>query len=172
MRAHHHTRVFGVATMVLILIVTAALTRAGELAMAPAIHLTSVGGGGVVTPDDLVGGDQRRIAFDLVRLLLPGILLQAFLVKLAVSSFRGLRIPYVGTAAVLAMFDVAALGLATGFAHFFAETRGLGALTPLAPATLYLTVAISAATLIAEAFVLQGLVETPIGRYPIIARRA
>jgi len=156
--------------MVFILVATAALTRVGELAMAPAIHLTSVGGGGVLTPDDLVSATQRHVAFDLVQLLLPGIFLQAFLVKLVVSSFRGLHIPYVGTAAVLAMFDVGALAVGSAFAHFFADTRGLGTLTTLSPATIYLTVAISAATLIAEAFVLQGLVETPIGRYPLVRR--
>jgi hypothetical protein len=156
--------------MVVILIFTAVLTRAGELALAPFLHLTSAGGGGVVTPQDLVSGDQRRIAFDLVQLMLPGILIQAFLVKLAVSSYRGLHIPYVGTAAVLAMFDVGALGAAAVVAHFFADTRGLGALTTLAPATIYLTLVISAATLIAEAFVLQGLVETPVGRYPLMKR--
>ena len=170
MRTHRHTAVLGVATMVVILIFTAILTRAGELALAPFVHLTSAGGGGVVTPQDLVSSDQRRIAFELVQLMLPGILIQAFLVKLVVSSYRGLHIPYLGTAAVLAMFDVGALGVSGVVARFFADTHGLGTLTTLAPATLYLTLAISAATLIAEAFVLQGLVQTPVGRYPLLKR--
>ncbi len=57
-------------------------------------------------------------------------------------------------------------------AHTFATTTSLHALTTLSPAAIYLSVAISAATLIGEAFVLQGLVEMPVGRYPALASRA
>jgi hypothetical protein len=158
--------------MVAILIATGLLTRLAEVAMISAVRLTSVGGGGLLTPDDLVGGDHRHIAFGLVRLLLPGVVVQAILIKLVVGSFRGLRIPFLGTVAVLGMFNIAALGFATVAATTFADNRSLHALTAMSPAAIYLSVAISAATLIGEAFVLQGLVETPVGRYPALPHRA
>ena len=99
----HHISVFGVATMVLILIATGLATRLSELALASAMRLTSVGGGGMISPEDLASGDTRRVGWALVRLLLPGILIQALLVRIVVGSFRGLTIPFVATAAVLAI---------------------------------------------------------------------
>jgi hypothetical protein len=166
----HPISVFGVATMVVILIATGLATRLAELALQSAMRLTSVGGGGLISPDDLVSGDTRRIGWALVRLLLPGILIQALLVRIAVGCFRGLTIPFVATVAVLGLFDVGAIGVGTLVSRFFADTRGLGALTVTAPAAIYLAVAISAVTLIAEAYLLQGLVEMPLGRYPIVRR--
>lgn len=168
----HHISVFGVATMVAILIATGVLTRLAEVALVSAVRLTSVGGGGLLTPDDLVGGDHRHMAYGLVRLLLPGVIVQALLIKLVVSSYRGLHIPFLGTVAVLGLFDVGAIWISSVVATTFADTRGLGALTTLSPAAIYLSVAISAATLIGEAYVLQGLVELPVGRYPVVAHRA
>jgi hypothetical protein len=168
----HHISVFGVATMVAILLATGMLTRLAEVALVSAVRVTSVGGGGLLTPSDLVGGDHRHIAYGLVRLLVPGVIVQAVLIRLVVGTFRGLYIPFLGTLAVLGLFDIGALGLASVVASTFADTRGLGALTTLSPAAIYLSVAISAATLIGEAYVLQGLVELPVGRYPVAARRA
>jgi hypothetical protein len=166
----HHISVFGVATMVVILIATGLATRLVEVALVSAMRLTSVGGGGMISPEDLASGDTRRIGWALVRLLLPGILIQALLVRITVGCYRGLTIPFVATAAVLGLFDVGAIGIATLVAQFFTDTRGLGALAATNPAAIYLAVAISAATLIAEAFLLQGLVEQPIGRYPLVRR--
>jgi hypothetical protein len=74
--------------------------------------------------------------------------------------------------AVLGLFDVAALALAVVVSTTFAQSTSLHALTTLSPAAIYLSVAITAATLIAEGYVLQGLVEMPVGRYPALARRA
>ncbi len=90
----HHISVFGVATMVAILIATGLATRLAEVALVSAVRLTSVGGGGLLTPANLVGADHRHVTYALVRLLLPGLLVQALLVKLVVSSYRGLRISY------------------------------------------------------------------------------
>ena len=62
--------------------------------------------------------------------------------------------------------------MASLVAHAFVESRSLHALTATAPATLYLSLAISVVTLVAEAFILQGLVEPPVRRYPVVARQA
>jgi hypothetical protein len=167
-----HVSVFGVATMVVILLATGVATRLAEMGIASAVHLTTAAGGGYLTPDDLVAADGRHIAFGLVRLLLPGLLIQALLIKLVVGSYRGLQISYFATAAVLGTFTVGSLGLASVAAQWFADSRSLQALTPLSPAALYLALAISAVTIVGEAFVLHGLVEQPIGRYPLMARRA
>lgn len=167
-----HVSVFGVATMVVILLATGVAARLAEAGLASAVQLTTAAGGGYLTPDDLVGADTRHIAFGLLRLLLPGILVQALLIKLVVGSFRGLQISYFATAAVLGTFAVGSLGLASVVAQAFADNRSLHALTPLSPTAVYLAVAISAATIVLEAFVLQGLVEQPIGRYPLLPRRA
>ena len=168
----HHASVFGVATMVAILLATGLAARLAEVALASAVQLTSVGGGGLLSPANLAGADHRHVTYALVRLLLPGLLIQAFLVKLVVSSFRGLRITYIATVAVLGMFNVAALAIAAAVATTFVQNTSLHALTTFSPAAIYLSVAISAATLIGEAYVLQGLVEMPVGRYPALARRA
>ena len=167
-----HVSVFGVATMVLILLATGVATRLAEVALSSAVQLTTAAGGGYLTPDDLVAADGRHIAFGLVRLLLPGLLIQAFLIKLVVGSYRGLQISYFATAAVLGTFAVGSIGLAAVVAQWFADSRSLQALTSLSPAAIYLAVALSAITNIAEAIVLPGLVEQPIGRYPLLARRA
>ena len=167
-----HVSVFGVATMVMILLATGVATRLAEVGLASAVRLTTAAGGGFMTPDDLVAGDGRHIAFGLVRLLLPGLLIQALLIKLAVGSYRGLQISYFATAAVLGTFALGSLGLASVLAQTFADNRSLHALTPLSPVAIYLAVAVSAVTIVLEAFVLQGLVEQPIGRYPLPARRA
>lgn len=166
----HHISVFGVATMVVILVATGLATRLAELALVSAMRLTSVGGGGMISPEDLVSGDTRTVGWALVRLLLPGILIQALLVRITVGLFRGLTIPFVATVAVLGLFDVSAIGLSVLVSQFFADTRGLGALSATDPAAIYLALAISAATLIAEAYLLQGLVEMPVGRYPVVRR--
>ena len=166
----HHISVFGVATMVLILIATGLATRLSELALQSAMRLTSVGGGGFISPEDLASGDTRRVGWALVRLLLPGILIQALLVRIAVGCFRGLTIPFGATVAVLGLFDVGAVGLSVLVSQIFSDTSGLGALGAADPAAIYLAVAISAATLIAEAYLLQGLVEMPVGRYPVVRR--
>jgi hypothetical protein len=163
------TSLFGVATMVVILLASGALARLADVALASVVQVTSVGGGGLLTPDNLVGADQRHIAFNLLRLLLPGLLVQALVIKLVVASHRGLSIPFVGTVAVLGAFDIASLGVASVIAHAFDESRSLHALTATAPAALYLSLAISVATLVAEAFVLQGLIELPVRRYPRVA---
>ena len=60
--------------------------------------LSTAAGGGYLTPDDIVSADTRHIAFGLLRLLLPGILIQALLVKLVVGSQRGLQISFWRTA--------------------------------------------------------------------------
>jgi hypothetical protein len=167
-----HVSVFGVATMALILAATGAVTRLAELGLASVVQLTTAAGGGYLTPDDLVSADARRIAFGLVRLLLPGILVQAALIKLVVASRRGLQIPYLATAAVLGTFTVGSLGLASVVGQAFADNRALHELTPLSPVAVYLAVAMSALTIVFEAFVLQGLVEQPIGRSPLLLHRA
>lgn len=158
--------------MVVILLATGALARLADVAMASAVQVTSVGGGGLLTPDNLVGADQRHIAWSLLRLLLPGLIVQALVIKLVVTSYRGLSISFIGTVAVLGAFDLASLGVASLVAHGFAESRSLHALTATAPATLYLALAISVATLVAEAFVLQGLVELPVRRYRRVAAQS
>jgi hypothetical protein len=158
--------------MVVILLATGAATRLAEVGLASAVRLTTAAGGGYLTPDDLVAADARHIGFGLLRLLLPGLLIQALLIKLVVGAYRGLQISYFATAAVLGMFAVGSLGLAAVTAQWFADSPSLHALTPLSPATLYVSLALSAATFVAEAFVLQGLVEQPVGRYPLTARRA
>ncbi len=167
-----HVSVFGVAAMALILAATGAVTRLAEVGLASAVQLTTAAGGGYLTPGDLVAADTRHIALGLVRLLLPGILVQALLIKLVVGSRRGLQISYLATAAVLGTFGVASLGLASAVGQAFADNRALHGLTPLSPIAIYLAVAISAVTIALEAFVLQGLVEQPIGRYPLLLRRA
>jgi hypothetical protein len=167
-----HVSVFGVATMVLILLATGVATRLSEVGLASAVHLTTAAGGGYLTPADLVAADGRHIAFGLVRLMLPGLLIQALLIKLVVGSYRGLQISCFATAAVLGTFAVGSLALASVVGQTFADNRALHALTPLSPVSIYLAVAISAATIVTEAFVLQGLVEQPIGRYPLLLRRA
>jgi hypothetical protein len=166
------TSVFGVATMVVILLAAGLVARLADVAMGSLISVTSVGGGGLLTPQNLVGADQRDIAFSLLRLLLPGLLVQALVIKVVVTGYRGLGISYIGTVAALAAFQIAALGLASLVAHAFAESRTFHDLTVTSPATLYLALAISTATLIAEAIVLQGLVELPLRRYPAVAQRA
>ena len=158
--------------MVVILLATGALARLADVGMALAVQVTSVGGGGLLTPDNLVGADQRHIAWNLLRLLLPGLIVQALVIKLVVASYRNLWIPFIGTVAVLGAFDLAALGVASLVAHWFAESRSLDALTATAPATLGLSLAISMATLMAEAFVLQGLIELPVRRYPRVAAQS
>ena len=167
-----HVSVFGVATMTLILAAAGAVTRLAELGLASAVQLTTAAGGGYLTPDDIVSADTRHIALGLLRLLLPGILIQALLIKLVVASQRGLQISYFATAAVLGTFAVGSLGIASVVGHAFADNRALHELTPLSPTAIYLAVAISAATMVLEAFVLQGLIEQPIGRYPLLLRRA
>ena len=167
-----HVSVFGVATMVAILLATGLAARLAEVALASAVRLTSVGGGGLLSPANLAGADHRHVTYALVRLLLPGLLIQALMVKLVVTSYRGLHITYLATVAVLGLFDIAALAVATVVATTFADNTSLHALTSVSPAAIYLSVAISAATLICEAYVLQGLVEMPVGRYPALARRA
>jgi hypothetical protein len=87
-------------------------------------------------------------------------------------SHRGLAISYVGTVAVLATFEIAALGVASVLAHAFADSRSLHALTNTSPPAIYLSLAISAATLVGQAAVLQGLVELPVGSYRAVAHRA
>jgi hypothetical protein len=154
-----HVSVFGVATMALFLAATGAATRLAEVGLATAVQLTTAAGGGYLTPDDLVAADTRHIAFGLVRLLLPGILIQALLIKLVVGSRRGLQISYFATTAVLATFTVGSLGLASVVGRAFADNRALHE-------------AMSAITIVLEAFVLQGLIEQPIGRYPLLLRRA
>jgi hypothetical protein len=166
-----HVSVFGVATMALILAATGAATRLAELGLASAVQLTTAAGGGYLTPDDVVFADTRHIAFGLLRLLLPGILIQAALVKLVVGSQRGLQISYLATAAVLGTFAVGSLGLASVVGQAFAGNRALHELTPLSPTAIYLGVAMSAITIVLEAFVLRGLIEQPIGRYPLLLRR-
>ena len=158
--------------MVVILLATGALARLADVGMALAVQVTSVGGGGLLTPDNLVGADQRHIAWNLLRLLLPGLIVQALVIKLVVASYRNLWIPFIGTVAVLGTFDLASLGVASLVAHWFAESRSLDALTATAPATLGLSLAISMATLMAEAFVLQGLIELPVRRYPRVAAQS
>jgi hypothetical protein len=54
MRTHRQS-VFGVATMVVILLATGLVARLADVAMASAVQVTSVGGGGLLTPDNLVG---------------------------------------------------------------------------------------------------------------------
>ena len=166
----HHISVFGVATMVLILIATGLATRLAELALVSSMRLTSVGGGGMISPEDLASGDTRRVGWALVRLLLPGILIQALLVRIAVGCFRGLTIPFVATVAVIGLFEVGAIGISVLVSQFFTDTRGLGALAATDPAAIYLALAISAAAVIAEAYLLQGLVEMPVSRYPVVRR--
>jgi hypothetical protein len=166
----HHISVFGVATMVVILLATGFATRVAELALASAMRLTSAGGGGLISPEDLASGDTRRVGWALVRLLLPGILIQALLVRIVVGCFRGLTIPFVATVAVLGLADVGAIGLSVLVSQFFTDTRGLGALAATDPAAIYLALAISATTILAEAYLLQGLVELPVGRYPVVRR--
>ena len=124
----------GVATMVLILLATGVATRLAEVALASAVQLTTAAGGGYLTPDDLVAADGRHIAFGLVRLLLPGLLIQAFLIKLVVGSYRGLQISYFATAAVLGIFAVGSIGLAAVVARWFANNPSLHALTSVSPA--------------------------------------
>ena len=167
-----HVSVFGVAAMALILAATGAVTRLAEVGLASAVQLTTAAGGGYLTPADVAAADTRHIALGLVRLLLPGILIQALLIKLVVGSRRGLQIPYLATAAVLGTVGVGSLGLASAVGQAFADNRALHELTPLSPAAIYLAVAISAVTIVLEAFVLQGLVEQPVGRYPLLLRRA
>jgi hypothetical protein len=166
----HHISVFGVATMVLILLATGFATRVAELALVSAMRLTSVGGGGLISPADLASGDSRRVGWALVRLLLPGILIQALLVRIVVGCFRGLTIPFVATVAVLGLADVGAIGLSVLVSQFFTDTRGLGALAATDPAAISLALGISATTVLAEAYLLQGLVEMPVGRYPVVRR--
>jgi hypothetical protein len=168
----HHASVFGVSSMALILAATGAATRLAEVALAPAVRLTTAAGGGYLTPDDIVAADTRQIAFGLLRLLLPGILIQALLIKLVVGSRRGLQLSYLATAAVLGTFAVGSIGLASVVAQALAGNPALHELTPLSPTAVYLAVAFSAATMVLEAFVLQGLVEQPVGRYPLLLRRA
>jgi hypothetical protein len=158
--------------MVVILIATGLAARLAEVGLVAAVRLTSAGGGGLLTPANLAGADHRHVSYALVRLLLPGLLVQALLVKLVVSSYRGLHVAYLATVAVLGLFDIAALALASVVATAFAQSTSLHALTSVSPAAIYLSVAISAATLIGEALVLQGLIEMPVGRYPLVARRA
>ena len=167
-----HVSVFGVATMALILAATGAATRLAEWGLGSAMHVMTAAGGGYLTPDDVVSADTRHIALGLLRLLLPGILIQAVLVKLVVGSQRGLQISYFATAAVLGTFAVGSLALASVVGQAFADNRALHELTPLSPAAIYLAVAMSAITIVLEAFVLQGLIEQPIGRYPLLLRRA
>ena len=111
--------------MVVILLATGALARLADVAMASVVQVTSVGGGGLLTPDNLVGADQRAIAWSLLRMLLPGLIVQALVIKLVVTSYRGLSIPFIGTAAVLGAFDLASLGVASLVAHGFVESRSL-----------------------------------------------
>ena len=158
--------------MVVILLASGLIARLADVAMGSLISVTSVGGGGLLTPQNLVGADQRDIAFSLLRLLLPGLLVQALVIKIVVTGYRGLSISFLGTLAALAAFQIAALGVASLVAHAFAESRTFHELTTTSPATLYLALAISTATLIAEAVVLQGLVELPMRRYPAVAQRA
>src|SRR6478752_3905763 len=115
-----HVSVFGVATMVMILLATGLATRLAEVALASAVQLTTAAGGGYLTPDDLVAADGRHIAFGLVRLLLP-----ALLIKLVVGSYRGLQISYFATAAVLGTFAVGSIGLAAVVSQWFADNRSL-----------------------------------------------
>jgi hypothetical protein len=167
-----HVSVFGVASTALILAATGAATRLAEVALGPAVRLTTAAGGGYLTPDDIVAADTRQIAVGLLRLLLPGILIQALLIKLVVGSRRGLQLSYFATASVLGTCAVGSLGLASVVGRVFADNRALHELTPLSPAAVYLAVAFSAVTIVLEAFVLQGLIEQPIGRYPLLLRRA
>jgi hypothetical protein len=158
--------------MVVILIATGLVVRLADVGMASAFRVSSVGGGGLLTPDNLVGADQRHIAFDLLRMLLPGLFVQALVIKLLVGSARGLSIPYLGTVAVLGVFDVASLAVASVVAHGFVESRSLHALTATEPVTLYLSLAISTVTLVAQAYILQGLVELPVRRYSRVAAQS
>ncbi len=115
--------------MVAILIATGLAARLAEVALASAVQLTSVGGGGLLSPANLAGADHRHVTYALVRLLLPGLLIQALLVKLVVTSYRGLHITYLATVAVLGLFDIAALAVATVVATTFADNTSLHALT-------------------------------------------
>jgi hypothetical protein len=157
--------------MALILLATGVVTRLAEVSAASAVRLTTVAGGGLLSPQDLVGGDQRRLALALLRLLLPGLALQALLVKLTVEFGRDLRLPYLQTLAALGLVELAALGAADAVSQAFAHTRGLGALAVADPVTVLLALAITAGTLLAQAWIVQGLVQWRLGAYPV-ARRA
>lgn len=163
-----------IVTVAAVILLSAMATRLIEQVIAQWVNLTTVAGGGLVSLSDVVSGDSRSITMALLKLLIPGVLIQAFIIKFGVQLLTTFRVPYIQAALALLLFDIGAIALMALLAHEFAKAQGLGALTMYTPWTLFFSVGMSVAILLFEAMLIRGISRPHIGRYPAVAyvRRA
>jgi hypothetical protein len=162
-----------IATIAVVILLSAGATRLIEHFVSQWVNLTTVTGGGIVTFSDLVSGDSRSITVSLLKLIIPGVLIQALLVKGGLQMISTLRVPYVQTAVVLFLFNIGTIALEQLIAREFRVSQGLHALTIHSQWTWLLSIVLTAAVLVFEASVIGGISRLPVGKYPkvVYARR-
>jgi hypothetical protein len=143
-------------------------TRALEQVVSQFVNLTTVSGGGLITPSDIVSGDSRSITIAFIKLVIPGVVIQALLIKGGLQLLTTYRVPIIQTALTLFLFEIGAIALQAFIAERFAHAQGLGALTITTPWTLFFSVAMTVAILLFEAYVIRGVSRPHIGRYPAV----
>ena len=157
-----------IVTVIGVILLTGMATRAIEEVIVQWVNLTNVSGGGLVSPADIVSGDSRSITVAMLKLILPGVLIQAVLIKFGVQLLTTFRVPLVQTVLTLFLFEVGAIALQQVIAHEFAKAQGLGALTTYTPWTLFFSVGMTVAILIFEAVLIRGVSRPRVGRYPMV----
>lgn len=155
-------------TVVGVVFLTGMATRAIEEFIIRWVNLTDVAGGGLVSPADIVSGDTRSITTAMLKLIIPGVLIQAVLIKGFLQSLTTVRVPLIATVLTLFLFEVGAIALQQVIAHEFARAQGLGALTTYTPWTLFFSVGMTVAILIFEGVLIRGVSRPRVGRYPVV----
>ena len=130
------------------------------------IDYTSVTGGGFVSPYDLVSGNLHTVSVAFVELMLPGILVEALILKFGIQLLSPARAPYIAIALVLLMFQLAGVVVAHFIAHEFSSAAGLRALSTTSLWTLFFSLVLSFAVLVFEASLIAGVCRPRVGRYP------
>jgi hypothetical protein len=150
-------------TVVGVVFLTGMATRAIEEFIVRWVNLTDVAGGGLVSP-----ADTRSITTAMLKLIIPGVLIQAVLIKGLLQSLTTVRVPLIATTLTLFLFEVGAIALQQVIAHEFAKAQGLGALTTYTPWTLFFSVGMTVAILIFEGVLIRGVSRPRVGRYPVV----
>ena len=86
----------------------------------------------------------------MLKLIIPGVLIQAVLIKFGLQLLTTVRVPLIQTVLTLFLFEVGAIALQQFIAQEFAKSEGLGALTTYTPWTLFFSVGMTVAILIFE----------------------
>ena len=82
-------------TVIGVVFLTGMATRAIEEFIVRWVNLTDVAGGGLVSPADIVSGDTRSITTAMLKLIIPGVLIQAVLIKGLLQSLTTVRVPLI-----------------------------------------------------------------------------